>query len=796
MLRPVVRACFAAPLTLAAALLVAAPGLAQSGRIWVPLDTQPPGTPASVAFNADASSPSQSVLDVAISGFWVTQKTGTDGRVYQSIEVPGLPGLGMLGAPNLPVCRFDLGLATGAGAAVMLPPEVSASVALPGYLVWPAPLEALLHDGSDEVFVRNDSIYALPGFWPASEGPSPVPTHALLGFLPTASCETYPFHWDPISGLVDVSTRVRYRFVHDGPGLTLPLTTRTQRNVISRLLTNWQSVGPSVVADPRTYSGYYLIICRQIYQQNLQPLVAQKNARGLKVTMRFVDDIGPICMNIQSAIRSWYNATPKGAEHYCLLVGDVDDIPLCNGPGTDLIPWGDPSDDPYGNPFTLDNDRPIMVGRLSPIGPWDLDQDLAMILAYEDQPVQDDHYGNVLLVAHGGVIGQNDDIWPYQEKIRTAPYANPPSFWTYYGNVQGADNNGLKAAIQGMGLVDYLGHGGTGGWSCWDLSCESFSSSEVGLLSLAPRNPLVWSIACQSGAVQVSDCFGENWTHRYGLGALGFYGATVNAKAYPSIELNQNLFFAVFSQDIKVQGYTYYDAEYRLENYRHSGDSWKYLLLGDPEMTIRTTAPDPPVVSAPWVERAACGAEGCPEIRMLVALASGAPAAGVRVSVWQPPTGAPRPAAAASAGVQDNRYTDATGLAAIPAPDLADGMLHYSAVDDFGNAVRDSVLVQNGRVTGVEVAGAERGASTLRAMPSVVRGGTEFVLGRPARGAARLDVYDAMGRRVRTLAVEPGSVKVRWDAADASGRRVPAGIYLASFRDPRGTDGTRVVVLR
>jgi hypothetical protein len=599
---------------------------------------------------------------------------------------------------------------------------------------------------------------------------------------------------------------VRYTFQHSGPGLALPLTTRPQRKVLSHLVANWQTVGPSVIADPRTYSGYYLIICPQDFQETLQPLVDQKNAHGLKVTERFVEDIGSVCLNIRNAVGQWYNSTPKGAEHYCLLVGDVNDVPLCNGPQSDEIPFGVPSDDPYGTPFKLDDDRQIMVGRISPIGPADLGWNIAMLIRYEDNPVTDGHYGDVLLVAHGGTLQNTPNgtpIPPFQEKIRTAAYASPPSFSTLYGNVQGVNNSQLKAALNnGVGLVDYFGHGSYYGWACWDQSCETFGAPEVGVLSLDPRNPLVWSIACESGAVQVSDCFGESWTDRYGLGALGYYGATAVAHAYPSIDLNQNLFFAVFTQDIRVQGFTYFDAEYRMENYdKDPGDSWKYLLLGDPEMTIRITDPVPPNVSAPWVERAACGTEGCPEIRMLVTNASGAPAVGVRVSVWQPGAGVlagPARAGAArvaSAGVQDNRYTDATGLAAIPAPTLADGMLHYSAVDDAGNAVRDSVLISNGEVTGVGAPGAA-GKLALRAMPSIVRAGTQFSLGRPAREPARLDLYDALGRRVRSLPVAPGSVAVRWDAGDASGERVAPGVYLASYRDALGQAGVRVVVLR
>jgi hypothetical protein len=752
---------------------------------WVALDAQPQGTPATVVFNAALSSQSTSVLDVTIHGFWSTQKTGTDGRIYQSLEVPGLPNKAQHGAPNLPVARFDLGLTNGADVASLQPPIVFASQSLPGYLVWPAPFEVTMED--PEVFQRDEAIYSTPGPWPANNGGSSI--HNLLGFLPTASCETYPFHWDPISGLLTVATSVRYQFVHNGPGTALPLTTAAQRNVASNLLANWQTVGSAVAVDNTTYSGYYLIITPQVYQTSLQPLVDQKKARGLKVTELFVEDIGAACQSIRNAIGNWYNPTPKAAEHYCLLVGDVSEVPICSGPGNDQNPFGVPSDDPYGAPFVLNNDRQVMVGRLSPIGPADLDQTVAMLLAYEDHPLNETYYGDVLLVAHGGIFGNNHSIPPYQEQIRTASYITPPSFYTYYGNVVGNTNAGLKSNIENFprGIIDYFGHGSQTAWSQWDVTGEDFTSSWVSSMSLWPRNPIVWSIACQSGAIQIEDSFGEAWMHRYSLGGLAFYGSTVSAGAWASIELNQDLFFAVFSQDIRIQGYTYYDAEYRMENVNHSNDSWKYLLIGDPEMTIRTTQPPSPWVVSPWVEHVACGPGGCPEIRMLVTQA-GAPASGFRAAVYQP--GGP-----GGVGVQDNRYTDATGYAAIPAPGLGDGPLYITTMNTMGHSVPDTIMVQGGQVTGV---GTPRAAdlSSLRAIPSVVRGGTMFALGRPAHGPARVDLYDAIGRRVRSLPIASGAVSVQWNAEDSSGQHAASGVYLASFHDSEGQAKARVVVLR
>jgi hypothetical protein len=55
----------------------------------------------------------------------------------------------------------------------------------------------------------------------------------------------------------------------------------------------------------------------------------------------------------------------------------------------------------------------------------------------------------------------------------------------------------------------------------------------------------------------------------------------------------------------------------------------------------------------------------------------------------------------------------------------------------------------------------------------------EFTL--PERREVRLEIYDVLGRRVRTLAHRPyeaGRHTVRWDGRNATGQPVASGIYL------------------
>jgi hypothetical protein len=74
------------------------------------------------------------------------------------------------------------------------------------------------------------------------------------------------------------------------------------------------------------------------------------------------------------------------------------------------------------------------------------------------------------------------------------------------------------------------------------------------------------------------------------------------------------------------------------------------------------------------------------------------------------------------------------------------------------------------------------GVELLPPAPNPGRGSMTLAIQLPAAGRARLEILDVAGRRVRALWDGPlaaGRHDVTWDGTDASGRRVPAGVYLA-----------------
>ncbi len=83
--------------------------------------------------------------------------------------------------------------------------------------------------------------------------------------------------------------------------------------------------------------------------------------------------------------------------------------------------------------------------------------------------------------------------------------------------------------------------------------------------------------------------------------------------------------------------------------------------------------------------------------------------------------------------------------------------------------------------------------------PNPFAGPTEIRFEVPARGPARLDVYDAAGRRVRTLVDEvlpAGEQRVAWDGRDSGGRPVAAGVYFYRVEAGGERQARRMVRIR
>jgi hypothetical protein len=82
--------------------------------------------------------------------------------------------------------------------------------------------------------------------------------------------------------------------------------------------------------------------------------------------------------------------------------------------------------------------------------------------------------------------------------------------------------------------------------------------------------------------------------------------------------------------------------------------------------------------------------------------------------------------------------------------------------------------------------------------PNPARSAVRLTFALPARGRFALAIFGVDGRRLRTLASGdgvPGSRLAEWNLRDASGRRVPAGVYFAVLEAGSSRFTRRIAVL-
>lgn len=82
--------------------------------------------------------------------------------------------------------------------------------------------------------------------------------------------------------------------------------------------------------------------------------------------------------------------------------------------------------------------------------------------------------------------------------------------------------------------------------------------------------------------------------------------------------------------------------------------------------------------------------------------------------------------------------------------------------------------------------------------PAPARGGVEMRISLSAPQEVRVSVFDVRGRLMRTLAEDEypsGEHTLSWDGFDASGRRVPGGIYFVRAATPAETAVRKIVLL-
>ncbi len=362
-------------------------------------------------------------------------------------------------------------------------------------------------------------------------------------------------------------------------------------------------------------SAHYLIVTPREYRDELNAFALWKQSKGLNVDFAYIgnaatDDVAPNRATLDAFIEEYFK---KNYCHgvYVLLVGDTDVVPT--GRSTRVIASPDANDGDSDHAYeVLGSDRfpSLYVGRLSVNSATELTDQLAKILSYERDPATGDWPLRATLAANS----QNDDgsygvSASHPSKYAAAvnsiatygSYVAPPTFQRLHA---GAANNATTRAVNqdvtdaidaGRGHVLYRGHGGGSSWvSGWDGSSntgDSWTATDIAGLNNRAF-PIVYSIACQNARIRNTESIAETWMSRAGAGAVAHWGASVNSYTSENHERAKGIFRALYKNGFTRLAPALAEAERISHVATGGGSSWDnntfcYLLLGDPELTVR-----------------------------------------------------------------------------------------------------------------------------------------------------------------------------------------------------------------
>ncbi|MBN1297083.1 hypothetical protein JXA80_09900, partial [bacterium] len=465
---------------------------------------------------------------------------------------------------------------------------------------------------------------------------SPVQFNPASRRLTASAGMTVTVSW---TGSVDVRAEARK---HD-------LVSPVFEAQMARLIANYEPLAPARVTGSRDGADY-LIICADMFADELAPLVEWKILKGYHTTLTTLTEVGgtteaAIQAYLQNAYDTWVPVPT-----YVLLVGDSGQLTPGSAYG---YPGNFISDLPYSCLDGSDYLPDVHLGRFAVENEAECTVVVNKVLTYDRDPVPGTWYDSMLVAAYFqdsyspyceadrwffetgclvmdymmGTIGMNmytaactnasgcssyaprSDSYPHRPSV-----PNPmPTAWTSLFTSSSQATADISAAFNtGISLVQHRDHGEELGWSD-----PPFYVSNVNSLTNGNMLPVVNSVNCLTGAFNhSSDCFAEALQIKSGGGAIGVIASTeVSMSGYNDL-ITHGMFTCYYPDyDTTHSGNIYEYSKRPCEAmnfakyfmYMYEGASATYTQyefelfhwFGDPEMQIRNITPVAPDVVVP-----------------------------------------------------------------------------------------------------------------------------------------------------------------------------------------------------
>jgi PKD repeat protein len=353
--------------------------------------------------------------------------------------------------------------------------------------------------------------------------------------------------------------------------------------------------------------GDILVIYTSRDATAIQDWITWKKEMGYKVYEEEVSTGTNVVSNISTAYNNNNNLL------YVLLVGDWADIKSDLGTSQNA-----PMDPMMGCVVGSDDYHDIIIGRFSASTTTHVTTQGDKVITYERDPdLTGTWYETALGIASSEGSGIGDDgeaDYDHSDNIKNERLI-PYHYTTVHEAYQSPANSTVAGYINdGVGLINYTGHGDHDYWVT-----SSYSASNVNSSTNGDMLPFAFSVACIVGEFHNgSDCLAEAMLRKSGGGAIATWMATINQPWTPPMRGQD------YANDILTEGYDYsvgsgtvtdhgkttfgsitFNAAALMIAESSATDDWDtyetWTVFGDPSVQVRTRQPLDLAVSNPTV---------------------------------------------------------------------------------------------------------------------------------------------------------------------------------------------------
>ena len=452
-----------------------------------------------------------------------------EGRDFTQMLMAGYSRTGIIGSPELPVRRELLEVPLNAVVRLEITQAryTDLDLAELGYPfpIMPAQAPAIKSEERHD-FDFDAKAYQVDAFTPGD-----LVTFEILGTMRSyriGRLDIHPVHYNPVTHTLRVYDLIEASIYFEQADIPATLALKEKyenfyfRNIGKTLLNSQPPAGRDTVVS---YPITYLIVSDPMFEAQLQPFIQWKTKQGYHVIAAYTNDpqVGTSTTAIKNYIQGQYNNPAPGKQppSFCLLVGDIQQIPAWNGVA------GSHVTDLYYFEYTGDIFPEMYYGRFSAQNTTQLQPQIDKTIQYEKYTMPDPTYLNEVVMVAGMDGSYGSSHANGQINYGTINYFNTANGILSHTYMYPSSGGQSAAIIQnisdGVTYGNYTAHCGPNGWSD-----PSFTTSNIPSLQNQDKYGLLVGNCCQSSKFNENECFAEALLRAENKGAVGYIGASNN----------------------------------------------------------------------------------------------------------------------------------------------------------------------------------------------------------------------------------------------------------------------------